>query len=148
MHLSHYLIIIITSFVVLLAEQARRILELLSTHVGDGLTERLWTDEQLGLLNGSAPSTLVDSTHTPVVGEEALLVAKARLAHLLPRDAGTQLELEYEAAAARNKAVDGDTNKAEFLDVMAAKQVKRTVPLDQPVELFARKTRRAASAQA
>jgi len=127
---------------ILEVNQARGILELLSTHVGDGLTERLWTDEQLGLLNGSAPSMLVDSTHTPVVGEEALLVAKARLAHLLPRDADAQ------PAAASNKPSNGNTDKAGFLDVMAAKRVKKTVPLDQPVELFDRKPRRAASAQA
>jgi len=36
----------------------------------------------------------VDSTRAPVVGEEALLIAKACLAHLLPRDVDTRPELE------------------------------------------------------
>jgi 5-aminolevulinate synthase len=115
-------------------KQARAILELLSTHVGDGLTERLWTDEQLGLLDGSAPSTLMGDTDKPVLGEEALLVAKARLEHLLP---GTNVVLD---TAGNKVALAFDVGSVPAATVNP-KKVRHSVPLDQPVELFVPKPR-------
>ena len=121
-------------------KQARAILQLLSTHVGDGLTERLWTDEQLGLVDGSAPSTLVDNTDKPVLDEEALLVAKARLAHLL-----TDTRLNVVEAPVRNKK-DNNSKVVFTFDARAAanakgKRASKKALLNQPVELFGAKPR-------
>lgn len=110
-------------------KQARGILELLSTHVGDGLTERLWTDEQLGLLDGSAPSTLVDSSDMLVLDEQALLVATAQHAHLLH-------DVQPEVAAAKGKKENNNRKVASALRA-PTKRIKTIPPtLEQPVEFF------------
>lgn len=66
-------------------KHARAIVDLLST--GDKPVEPLWTDEQLGLVDGTAPKTLKNGEEKPVLGQEALAIAELRLAHLLPATA-------------------------------------------------------------
>ena len=50
---------------------------------GGGGVEPLWTDEQLGLKDGTAPRQLVDGKSRSVLGVEAGKIAKMRLTHLL-----------------------------------------------------------------
>lgn len=102
-------------------KHAKAIQALLSS----GDSTPLWTEEQLGLKDGSAPKTLKDSQDVAVVDQEAARVAKKRLAHLL--------EVDTPVVQASSKVFES-----------SAKKGKGGAFLPEQAELFVPKPRAAA----
>lgn len=101
-------------------EHARAIVDLLST--GSTPLSPLWTDEQLGLLDGSAPRTLKNADDKALVGQEAGQEARARLAHLL--DAADDAKL---GAGEKEEMIVAEKKVQEKVE-----SVKRFVPVALP----------------
>lgn len=95
--------------------------------LSSGDSTPLWTEEQLGLKDGSALKTLKDSQDVAVVDQEAARVAKKRLAHLL--------ELEVDAPIQASKVFESSVKKEKG---------KGGAFLPEQAELFVPKPRAAA----